>query len=191
MKNYGKLQSNFIDSILPSPDLIASSPQCNEAGTLQWIEMQKRDRIKGVTSRSREAARRDFVEACVPTGLSVTVNVCAENHKNKLSGNEKARRGPRQWMEQLRALRDLVSRVLIAGTPARLDAGTLAVKAAPSKRRNSPEFTCRARVYMRARARVCKRNHRFNLPGVAPRRSYNAHFFFLSRARRVYVHATS
>lgn len=58
-------------------------------------------------------------------------------------------------MEQLRALRDVVSRVLIAGTPARLDAGTPAVKAAPSKRRNSPEFTCRARVRTHIRGRVC------------------------------------
>jgi len=40
-----------------------------------------------------------------------------------------------------------LSRVLIAGTPTRLDAGTPpAVKAAPSKRRNFPEFTCRVRV---------------------------------------------
>lgn len=37
-----------------------------------------------------------------------------------------------------------LSHVLIPGTPARF--GTPAVKAAPSKRRNSPEFTCRRHV---------------------------------------------
>lgn len=47
-----------------------------------------------MTSRSRGAARRDdFVEACVPAGLSITVNVCGitrlENHENKLSEGTK------------------------------------------------------------------------------------------------------
>jgi len=65
-----KFQSNFIDSILPSLDLIASLPQRNEALCNGSRFKSKRDCcIKGVTSRFRAAAQRDdFVEACV--GLS-------------------------------------------------------------------------------------------------------------------------
>lgn len=156
-KNCDKLQISFIDSILPSPDLIAFSPQCNKAGRLRNAPRCKRVLHKGRDKvRSREAARRDdFVEACVPAGLSITVNVCGITRSritkiNYREGNEKSAVWPSPpWMEQLRARRDVVSRVLIAGTPARLDAGTPAVKAAPSKRRNSPEFTCRVRVCTR------------------------------------------
>lgn len=77
------------------------------------------------------------------------------NYENKLLGERGKGSGkagtawPSLWTEQLRALRDIVlSRVLIVGTPARFGAGTPAVKVASSKRRNSPEFTCRARVFV-------------------------------------------
>lgn len=55
-----------------------------------------------------------------------------------------------------------LSHVLIPGTPARFGVGTLAVKAAPSKRRNSPEFTCRTHVCI-----YVWENHYFNSAGIA------------------------
>lgn len=110
------------------------------------------------------------------------------NYENKLLGDRGKGSGkagttwPSLWTEQLRALRDVaLSRVLIVGTPARFGAGTPAVKVASSKRRNSPEFTCRARVCLCVWKNCC-----FNSSGIAHTElSGRFPFFPFARAARL------
>lgn len=158
--------------------------------------MSKRDSLyKGRDeSFSRSGATRSFRRSVeFLRGLSITVNICGITHLriakiNYRAGRgergregEKARRGRRHrgWNSWESYAGRRLSCIDCRDAGARLGVGTPAVKAAPSKRRDSPEFTWRAHV------RTCG----WTVPSTRRRIVHPARFHASSfhASRRVYL----